>query len=350
MNTYQNHLSQIKTLNLSDYVKLTKQYIKEFSDINNSPFFLQGKPNAPLVILTHGFSSSAYAMRSLAYQLNEQGYHCFAPLLLGHGTQPQALLNIPYQNWLDQIEHFILSAQQTFPKIHLIGHSYGGLLSTLMALKYPALIKSLILFAPAFELSSPLITALLPYISLLGKVIPLKFLTKVQSLCGNDRFSYHEFPMQAAVEVLKHIKHVKLDLKAHITQPVFMAISTDDETVSSKAALNYFYHNNNIKSHCVIYTRANDFYCHDPRVEIISSNKLCSQVIDFSHLGMHIDINDPHYGINGHYYHNDKPYPITFGAMNYRNKLKIKNLKRLAFNPNFNLLSKKIIEFIDHAN
>ncbi|TNF66712.1 MAG: alpha/beta fold hydrolase [Gammaproteobacteria bacterium] len=347
MNKYQHHIDQVKSLNLSDYITLTRQHVKQASHIDNSPFFLKGEYQKPLVILTHGFSSSAYAMRSLAYQLNEQGYHCFAPLLLGHGTTPNELLNIPYLSWLDQIDHLITQAASKYSRIHLIGHSYGGLLSMLTALKYPDVIQSITLFAPAFGLNTPWVSSLPPFISPISKVIPVKPFTHVKSLCGSDKFSYNEFPMQAAAEIVKHIKKTKQQLKKTLKQPIFMIISTEDETTSYQVALNYFNHQNNPLNYCRVYSALDDFQSEDKRIKIINSREFSAQIVDFSHLGMHIDINDPHYGIEGNYYHNEKPYPLIFGAVSAKNKLKIKNLKRIAFNPDFFALSQKLLQFLN---
>ncbi|MCF6765966.1 alpha/beta fold hydrolase [Thiotrichales bacterium 19S3-7] len=347
MNTYQHHINQVKSLSLSDYILLTRHHVEQTAHSDNSPFFLQGDHQKPLVILTHGFSSSAYAMRSLALELNQQGFNCFAPLLLGHGTAPNNLLDIPYLNWIDQLDHLIMQAALDYKRIHLIGHSYGGLLSTLSALKHPDIIQSITLFAPAFGLTSPWISSLPPLISPISKIIPVKPFTHVKSLCGTDIFSYNEFPMQAAAEVVKHIKKAKELLKAPLKQPIFMVVSTEDETTAYQAGLEFFRRQDNVLNYCRVYTALDDFQSDNNQIKIINSRDFSAQVVDFSHLGMHIDINDPHYGIEGSYYHNTKPYPMIFGAINPKNKLKIKNLRRIAFNPDFATLSQKVIQFLN---
>lgn len=346
MKEYTHQISDILQLDLNDYISLTESYVKTKADQKNSPFFLEGN-NHELIIFTHGFSSSPYAFRSLAYRLNKEGFSCFAPLLLGHGTNSSDLNQIKQDDWFKAINHFINCSYKKYQKIHLIGHSYGALLSILQTHKTPEMISSLVLFAPAFELNPPKTAYLPSLIYPLSKIIPLRLFSQVGSLCGSDLYSYPYFPMKAAKEVSQAILKAKAIKSKKITQPIFMILSTEDETTSYKSALRFFYHQENSKNHCQIYSALDNFKIDHPKINVLDSRKYSPQIIDFSHLGMHIDINDPHYGINGHYYNNQAKEPLIFGAMTTKNKRRIKHLRRIAFNPDFDQLVEKILLFLE---
>ncbi|MAN19260.1 MAG: esterase, partial [Synechococcus sp. EAC657] len=72
------------------------------SPASPDPFALSGGPVT--VVLLHGFTGSPAELRLLARALNAQGFGVEAPLLAGHGTRLEDLMEIEPRQWLEQID------------------------------------------------------------------------------------------------------------------------------------------------------------------------------------------------------------------------------------------------------
>ncbi|MEW6621916.1 MAG: alpha/beta fold hydrolase [Bacillota bacterium] len=91
------------------------------------PFYLEGNKIGCLLI--HGLSSSPSEMRPLGEFLNGMGYTVAAPLLPGHGTQPEDLLKYTWRDWYYEIERTFTELKMHCSQIYLMGLSLGGLLA-----------------------------------------------------------------------------------------------------------------------------------------------------------------------------------------------------------------------------
>lgn len=108
-------------------------------------YYHSGEKSRPHLILLHGMSSSGDSFRELVHQLTPD-YHLIAPDIPGFGysatTEPYTVPHLV--EWLASfLDHFHL------PEVHLLGHSFGGLVSTAFTLAYPHHVQRLILLAPA---------------------------------------------------------------------------------------------------------------------------------------------------------------------------------------------------------
>ena len=56
------------------------------------------------VLLVHGFTGSPASMRPWGEFLNSKGYTVRVPLLPGHGTQPEDLNKVKWQEWPAKVE------------------------------------------------------------------------------------------------------------------------------------------------------------------------------------------------------------------------------------------------------
>jgi pimeloyl-ACP methyl ester carboxylesterase len=108
----------------------------------------RGKP----VVLLHGLGASRHDWDLLAPQLAQKGFRCYSLDLTGHGesdkpTDP-AFYHIEHlyqdlQSWLESLD-----IKDTF---HLVGHSMGGYLSLLFALRNPERVEAMALVDPLFS-------------------------------------------------------------------------------------------------------------------------------------------------------------------------------------------------------
>ena len=60
------------------------------------------------VVLVHGFTGSPAELRLLAHALHAEGYGVEVPLLAGHGTWLDDLMEIEPRHWLEQIDALVL--------------------------------------------------------------------------------------------------------------------------------------------------------------------------------------------------------------------------------------------------
>lgn len=105
------------------------------------------------VILTHGLAASLHDWDDLLPELSASGYAGYALDLLGHGESEKPVHAHDYtvDNTFEHFSMWIDSLRINEPMI-LIGHSLGGGLSLLYALKYPERVKALVLVNPFFDI------------------------------------------------------------------------------------------------------------------------------------------------------------------------------------------------------
>lgn len=94
---------------------------------NAEPFFYPGGKTG--CILVHGFSSSPEEMRLFGQHLANQGYTVMGVRLAGHGTHPDDLKQVHWQDWLANIEDYVSYLEGNCTKKVFIGQSMGGMIS-----------------------------------------------------------------------------------------------------------------------------------------------------------------------------------------------------------------------------
>ena len=95
------------------------------------PFRLDGS-NGEAVVLQHGFTGTPALFRLMAPVLNQAGYTVQAPLLSGHGTSLEDMAAHGAEDWVRSARQGIEEVAG-HRRIHLVGHSLGGLLGLALA-------------------------------------------------------------------------------------------------------------------------------------------------------------------------------------------------------------------------
>jgi esterase/lipase len=332
----------------------------------NTPFEL--KPEKPLstttrygALLIHGLLDCPFIMRDIATTLQTQGLLVRSILLPGHGTRPSSLLNVKYQDWLQATHYGITSLAKEVDKIFLVGFSTGASLALFHSLQatYDN-IAGLILLAPAIQISPfSCMTNLPPKLDFLSK--RLDWLHIVEE---NDYVKYQSMPFNAAYQVYLLTQEIKrISDVTFLKHPVFVGISADDMTVSSKATIKYFREHSPKHSRLVIYT--NYFNrLHDTRILKRPASYPEMSIANISHVAIPTAPNNPHYGEQGDYVRASHIQaniragkPIVYGTLNnfandmlnvlYRMGLHKREYVRLTFNPDFDFLAQSISRFIE---
>jgi esterase/lipase len=332
----------------------------------NTPYEL--KPEKPIAsskrygaLLIHGLLDCPFIMRDIGTTLQAQGLLVRSILLPGHGTVPGSLLNVKYEDWLQATHYGITSLAKEVDQIFLVGFSTGASLALYHSLQESYNnVAALILLAPAIQISPfSCITNLPPKLSFMSKRCNWLHIAK-----ENDYAKYQSMPFNAAYQVyrltqeIKHISDVKF-----LKQPVFVGISADDMTVSSKATIKYFREHSPKKSRLVIYTN-NPNRLNDTRITKRPASYPEMSIANISHTAIPIAPHNPHYGEQGDYVrasHIDDNLragkPIIYGTHNnftndmfnvfHRVGLYKHEHLRLTFNPDFDFLAQSISRFVE---
>lgn len=110
----------------------------------------QGQP----VILIHGLAASLHDWDDLLPELAASGYAGYALDLLGHGEseKPPNPREYSAERAFDHFSQWIASLHRNEPLI-LIGHSLGGGLSLMYALRHPDRVRALVLVNPFYDIA-----------------------------------------------------------------------------------------------------------------------------------------------------------------------------------------------------
>ncbi|SEJ84931.1 proline iminopeptidase [Dyadobacter sp. SG02] len=109
-------------------------YSKAFGKETDEPvLFLHGGPG----------SSSVYFEATTAQKLADEGFYVIIYDRRGEGRSRDSLARMNYEEFLDDVNRIYQKYHIT--GAHLIGFSFGGLVTTLFAEKYPDKVKSIIL-------------------------------------------------------------------------------------------------------------------------------------------------------------------------------------------------------------
>jgi carboxylesterase len=195
--------------------------------LDGGPFFWQAGPVG--VFLSHGFTATSAEVRPLAQRLYEKGYTVAGPLLPGHGTRPEDLNRVRWQDWVCAGEEVLAKLFETCEQVFIGGESMGGLLALYLASQEPRA-AGILLYAPAIRTTMSKIDRVkLPLLA--------HFVTLVEyesQDCSNGWQGYRGTPLKGAIQVLR-FQRATLSRLQHIHQPVLVFQGRHDTTVAPEA-------------------------------------------------------------------------------------------------------------------
>ena len=179
------------------------------------------------VLLVHGFTGSPASMRPWGEFLNSHGYTVRVPLLPGHGTKPEDLNKVKWDEWPAKVVFELSELQKTCDTIFLVGLSMGGSTVLNVTIDNNEAIKGLILVNPMIHVRG----------------IPVEvgfFLSRFQKMrtsVGDDikrpgvtEWGYDALPTRGVYQLLKMLRITRRNL-GKITVPVQLFHSVDDHTL-----------------------------------------------------------------------------------------------------------------------
>jgi len=121
------------------------------------------------VLLLHGFTGIPRELSIVGDALAEAGFASLAPRYPGHGTDRADFLATGAEDWVRRAFDSYLDLRSEYETVHVLGHSMGGLIATIVAVTFNA--PRLVLLAPAFRVSNAVGMALSPLIAIFKPVV-----------------------------------------------------------------------------------------------------------------------------------------------------------------------------------
>lgn len=133
---------------MNDHQPVEKQTTLPHGGVN----FIRSGSGTP-VILVHGLAASLHDWDDLLPELAGAGFEACALDLLGHGQSaiPAQLADFHVQNVYAHFEGWLDALFPVEPAV-LIGHSLGGYLALMHAIRHPGRVKALVLVNPFYSL------------------------------------------------------------------------------------------------------------------------------------------------------------------------------------------------------
>jgi carboxylesterase len=112
------------------------------------PFSAPGGPDGVLVV--HGFTGNCQSMRPLAEAFAAAGFAVELPLLPGHGTTVEDMLETGWDDWSGAAEAAFCELEARCRNVLVAGLSMGGTITSWLAARHPE-IAGIVLVNPAVE-------------------------------------------------------------------------------------------------------------------------------------------------------------------------------------------------------
>lgn len=211
-----------------------EELLKVEKDLVNEPFYFQGT-GGRAVLLIHGWTSTPYEIRRLGKYLNQNGFTAYGPRLSGHGTRPEDLENVRWQDWMQDARKAYEQLKKNHAAVYVAGTSIGSNIALMLA-KERNDVAGLILMATPYKLK------LEPFVVLLAKVLRRFFLYNKKfypptfgvSTTITRAISYQTYPIASALESFELIKASRATLSG-VSQPCLIMQSSSDHLLQKNS-------------------------------------------------------------------------------------------------------------------
>lgn len=193
------------------------------------PFFITGSSQQALLFL-HGFTASPSEIRPVAEELNKINNCSISGILLpGHGTTPDQLNTVQWQEWYKAVEDELKSLQTRYQQVFVGGLSMGGLLALHAGVNFEGLDGVVTINAPIYY-HYGVIPLLSDLRGMMTPFYPKKGLQQIKELEDQGRFAYRVMPLKA-FHSLNHLRKVVMNEAQGLKIPALIFQSLLDESV-----------------------------------------------------------------------------------------------------------------------
>jgi esterase/lipase/1-acyl-sn-glycerol-3-phosphate acyltransferase len=206
------------------------------------PFLIKGRSKAIGIVLSHGYMAAPLEVKSLAAYLGRKGYWVYVPRLKGHGTSPEDLAQVSYQDWINSMDEGYAIMANICRRIVAGGFSTGAAL----ALDLAARVKPV---AGVFAVSTPLrlqyfSSHLVPAMDMWNRLMEKVRLDEakkefVENNPENPHINYLRNPISGVRELERLMDAVEPKLPS-IKAPALVVQSAEDPVVDPKGSERVF--------------------------------------------------------------------------------------------------------------
>jgi carboxylesterase len=179
------------------------------------------------IIFVHGFTGSPISMRPWADFFHEKGYTVSVPLLPGHGTKPEDLNKVKWQEWPAKVEEELKWMKDQGLNVFIFGLSMGGATTLNVALKNSSDIAGIVLVNPMIH-----VRFVTPQIAW-----AISRVQKMRDSVGDDikapgvtEHGYDSLPAIGVYQLLKMCSYTRKRLH-DVISPMMLFHSKDDHTL-----------------------------------------------------------------------------------------------------------------------
>jgi carboxylesterase len=180
------------------------------------------------VIVLHGLGGTPHSVLPITAAVHEAGYQTVAPRLPGHGTSPEDLIGVRWDDWLDAVGAATDALSRRTSGVALIGQSLGGTLALAAAARRADVRGVAAINALATAPDSDA-TEHLEHLISRGKTMQPAGDADIRDPAAHDS-AYAELALNALVQLGAGAAAVH-DALERITVPTFVAVSAHDGVV-----------------------------------------------------------------------------------------------------------------------
>lgn len=222
----------------------TAHYIEEESKKKRigRPLFLKHEHETTGVLLIHGYMAAPEEMKAFAHYLHENSFTVYVPRLKGHGTSPEDLADIRYEQWIESVEEAFVVLRHSCRTNMVGGFSTGAGLALELSTRV-ADISAIFAVAPPMQLKdlgSYFVPAIQTWNAMIKK-INLALIAKefIDNHPENPHINYLRNPIAGIHQLEKLMEQLEPKLKT-IRQPTLVVQSRKDPVVNPKGTLRLF--------------------------------------------------------------------------------------------------------------
>jgi len=190
------------------------------------PFSAAGGPEGVLVL--HGFTGNPFSMRGLAERLAEAGHTVELPLLPGHGTAVEDMIETRWADWSAAAEAAYSDLAARCPSVAVAGLSMGGTLSCWLAERHPE-IRGIAVINPLVEPATDDLVAGVQSLLDAGTQV-MDGIGSDIALPGASELSYPGTPVAPLLSLFDGVAGVAAELSS-VRCAVLLLSSRDDHVV-----------------------------------------------------------------------------------------------------------------------
>ncbi|HAE21569.1 MAG TPA: hypothetical protein DCG47_04500 [Spirochaetaceae bacterium] len=187
-------------------------------------------------MLIHGYTGYPAELSKVAEALHKAGLQVYAPRLPGHGSSRPDFMATGAHDWKRRCYDAYMDLRAAHERVHVVGHSMGGLLALLCGARFEA--ASLCLLAPALVLRDRLI-ALTPLVGIAAPVIKRGYAPSPEDSQGERLLLHKAYRQDSLVRQagqLELLRREALRALSSVRAPVLALFADGDTAVDSPRA------------------------------------------------------------------------------------------------------------------